>query len=153
MRLRMRRTKIPSVGNCDWVIIWTDGCFWLCIKAFGAADVFVCLTIVLVCFRTGCEMYGRQMESNVGAEELTDEEKEIINSVLARAKMMEAMEQERIGWDINLKSSFCSFPDWDLFNLSIVSSRHQWDLFCKTDPGKKNFFLLQVHWHLKVWGQ
>lgn len=30
-------------------------------------------------------------------EELTDEEKEIINSVLARAAMMEAMEQERIG--------------------------------------------------------
>lgn len=42
-------------------------------------------------------MYGRQMESNVGAEELTDEEKEIINNVLARAKTMEAMEQERIG--------------------------------------------------------
>ncbi|XP_018552594.1 rabphilin-3A [Lates calcarifer] len=30
-------------------------------------------------------------------EELTDEEKEIINSVLARAALMEAMEQERIG--------------------------------------------------------
>ncbi|XP_072227657.1 rabphilin-3A [Leuresthes tenuis] len=30
-------------------------------------------------------------------EELTDEEKEIINSVLARASMIEAMEQERIG--------------------------------------------------------
>lgn len=29
-------------------------------------------------------------------EDLTDEEKEIINSVLARAAMMEAMEQERI---------------------------------------------------------
>lgn len=42
-------------------------------------------------------MYGRQMESATGIEELTDEEKEIINSVLARAKMMEAMEQERIG--------------------------------------------------------
>lgn len=55
------------------------------------------MTIVLVCFRTGCETYGRQMESAAGIEELTDEEKEIINSVLARAKMMEAMEQERIG--------------------------------------------------------
>ncbi|XP_053501873.1 rabphilin-3A [Ictalurus furcatus] len=33
----------------------------------------------------------------IGAEELTDEEKEIINSVLARAEMIEAMEQERIG--------------------------------------------------------
>lgn len=29
--------------------------------------------------------------------ELTDEEKEIINSVIARAEKMEAMEQERIG--------------------------------------------------------
>lgn len=33
-----------------------------------------------------------------GAEELTDEEKEIINSVLARAELIETMEQERIGW-------------------------------------------------------
>lgn len=30
-------------------------------------------------------------------EELTDEEKEMINSVLARAAMMESKEQERIG--------------------------------------------------------
>lgn len=30
-------------------------------------------------------------------EEITDEEKEIINSVLARAAIMESMEQERIG--------------------------------------------------------
>ncbi|KAM9306254.1 rabphilin-3A [Pholidichthys leucotaenia] len=39
------------------------------------------------------------MNTSGGApgEELTDEEKEIINSVLARAAMMEAMEQERIG--------------------------------------------------------
>lgn len=29
--------------------------------------------------------------------ELTDEEKEIINNVIARAEKMEAMEQERIG--------------------------------------------------------
>ncbi|KAF5906864.1 rabphilin-3A-like isoform X1, partial [Clarias magur] len=35
------------------------------------------------------------------AEELTDEEKEIINSVLARAEMIEAMEQERIGRLVN----------------------------------------------------
>ncbi|XP_066506947.1 rabphilin-3A isoform X2 [Hoplias malabaricus] len=46
--------------------------------------------------RTDCGMYAGQMECT-GAEDLTDEEKEMINSVLARAKMMEAMEQERIG--------------------------------------------------------
>ncbi|XP_050977465.1 rabphilin-3A isoform X2 [Labeo rohita] len=51
--------------------------------------------------RTGYKMYGRQMETAAGIEELTDEEKEIINSVLARAKMMEAMEQERIGHLVN----------------------------------------------------
>ncbi|KAL1266112.1 hypothetical protein QQF64_001787, partial [Cirrhinus molitorella] len=51
--------------------------------------------------RTDSKMYGRQMESAAGIEELTDEEKEIINSVLARAKMMEAMEQERIGRLVN----------------------------------------------------
>ncbi|XP_071754530.1 rabphilin-3A [Centroberyx gerrardi] len=37
------------------------------------------------------------MSGGPPGEELTDEEKEIINSVLARAAMMEAMEQERIG--------------------------------------------------------
>uniref|UniRef100_A0AAQ6II42 Rabphilin 3A homolog (mouse), b n=1 Tax=Anabas testudineus TaxID=64144 RepID=A0AAQ6II42_ANATE len=36
------------------------------------------------------------MSGSPPGEELTDEEKEIINSVLARAAMMEAMEQERI---------------------------------------------------------
>ncbi|XP_055063478.2 rabphilin-3A isoform X1 [Misgurnus anguillicaudatus] len=53
------------------------------------------------CDWDGCKMYGRQMESTSGSEQLTDEEKEIINSVLARAKMMEAMEQERIGRLVN----------------------------------------------------
>lgn len=58
----------------------------------------VCVFDYYACvFKTGCEMYGRQMESAIGTEELTDEEKEMINNVLARAKMMEAMEQERIG--------------------------------------------------------
>ncbi|XP_042589199.1 rabphilin-3A-like isoform X1 [Cyprinus carpio] len=65
--------------------------------------------------RTGCEMYGRQMESATGIEELTDEEKEIINSVLARAKMMEAMEQERIGRLVNrldsMKRTACGDGD------------------------------------------
>ncbi|XP_044031240.1 rabphilin-3A isoform X3 [Siniperca chuatsi] len=37
------------------------------------------------------------MSGGPPGEELTDEEKEIINSVLARAAMMENMEQERIG--------------------------------------------------------
>ncbi|XP_051541791.1 rabphilin-3A-like isoform X3 [Myxocyprinus asiaticus] len=46
-------------------------------------------------------MYGRQMEPTAGTNELTDEEKEIINSVLARAKMMEDMEQKRIGRLVN----------------------------------------------------
>ncbi|XP_030623935.1 rabphilin-3A [Chanos chanos] len=41
-------------------------------------------------------MYACQVEGSP-PEDLTDEEKEIINSVLARAEMMEAMEQERIG--------------------------------------------------------
>ncbi|XP_051972636.1 rabphilin-3A-like isoform X1 [Xyrauchen texanus] len=41
------------------------------------------------------------MESTAGTNELTDEEKEIINSVLARAKMMEDMEQKRIGRLVN----------------------------------------------------
>uniref|UniRef100_A0A8C1Z3T2 Rabphilin 3A homolog (mouse), b n=1 Tax=Cyprinus carpio TaxID=7962 RepID=A0A8C1Z3T2_CYPCA len=57
----------------------------------------------------------RCMESAAGIEELTDEEKEIINSVLARAKMMEAMEQERIGRLVNrldsMKRTACGDGD------------------------------------------
>ena len=41
-------------------------------------------------------------------QDLTDEEKEIINSVIARAEKMEAMEQERIGWEIVKKKKKCS---------------------------------------------
>lgn len=36
------------------------------------------------------------MSGGPPGEELTDEEKEIINSVLARAAMMETIEQQRI---------------------------------------------------------
>lgn len=40
---------------------------------------------------------GAQTDRQRKQEELTDEEKEIINRVIARAEKMEAMEQERIG--------------------------------------------------------
>lgn len=40
---------------------------------------------------------GGQAGSPRKQDELTDEEKEIINSVIARAEKMEALEQERIG--------------------------------------------------------
>ncbi|KAG1971291.1 double C2-like domain-containing protein alpha [Pimephales promelas] len=70
-----------------------------CVFKHSVLQMCVCLVIMLVC--SGCEMYGGQMESTIGTEELTDEEKEIINNVLARAKMMEAMEQERIGRLVN----------------------------------------------------
>jgi len=40
---------------------------------------------------------GVHVQSGPLGAELTDEEKEIINSVIVRAEKMEAMEQERIG--------------------------------------------------------
>ena len=51
-------------------------------------SIFVCFG-----FRIGWTM---NMSGGPPGEELTDEEKEIINSVLARAAMMEATEHERI---------------------------------------------------------
>lgn len=42
---------------------------------------------------------GGQPDRQRKGEELTDEEKEIINRVIARAEKMEEMEQERIGYD------------------------------------------------------
>lgn len=49
---------------------------------------------------TDTMMGTRDIHSKPGSgptPELTDEEKEIINNVIARAEKMEAMEQERIG--------------------------------------------------------
>ncbi|XP_041079627.1 rabphilin-3A-like isoform X4 [Polyodon spathula] len=46
---------------------------------------------------TGWSVHSSQTERQRKNEELTDEEKAIINSVIARAEKMEAMEQERIG--------------------------------------------------------
>ncbi|KAH0625651.1 hypothetical protein JD844_015243 [Phrynosoma platyrhinos] len=45
----------------------------------------------------GWSAHGNQPEHGRKNEELTDEEKEIINRVIARAEKMEEMEQERIG--------------------------------------------------------
>lgn len=49
-----------------------------------------------VCFISRTE-WTMNIPGGPPGEDLTDEEKEIINSVLARAAMMEAKEQERIG--------------------------------------------------------
>lgn len=46
---------------------------------------------------TGWAARGGQPDRQRKSEELTDEEKEIINRVIARAEKMEEMEQERIG--------------------------------------------------------
>ncbi|KAM9464414.1 rabphilin-3A-like isoform 3-T8 [Salvelinus alpinus] len=52
-----------------------------------------------------------QVRPGPGAPDLTDEEKEIINGVIARAEKMEAMEQERIGRLVNrlddMKKTVC----------------------------------------------
>nr|XP_023859209.1 rabphilin-3A [Salvelinus alpinus] len=52
-----------------------------------------------------------QTRPGPGAPDLTDEEKEIINGVIARAEKMEAMEQERIGRLVNrlddMKKTVC----------------------------------------------
>ncbi|KAG7476613.1 hypothetical protein MATL_G00084720 [Megalops atlanticus] len=50
--------------------------------------------------QSGWAMHPGQGDCLPGAD-LTDEEKEIINSVIARAEKMEAMEQERIGRLVN----------------------------------------------------
>lgn len=62
-----------------------------CISTLHAMCVYFC---VCFGFRIGWTM---NRSGGPPGEELTDEEKEIINSVLARAALMEAMEQERIG--------------------------------------------------------
>uniref|UniRef100_A0A7N6AE59 Rabphilin 3A homolog (mouse), b n=1 Tax=Anabas testudineus TaxID=64144 RepID=A0A7N6AE59_ANATE len=54
------------------------------------------MTQSLILFCTPVIGWTMNMSGSPPGEELTDEEKEIINSVLARAAMMEAMEQERI---------------------------------------------------------
>ena len=57
-----------------------------------------CLPAVPFRLQTGWSVHpGGQPDRQRKQEELTDEEKEIINRVIARAEKMEAMEQERIG--------------------------------------------------------
>lgn len=93
--------------------LFQDG--WLLVNVFAAVSSMItcecaCVNLPLSpcgC-RTGWQLYTGQMEF-IGAEELTDKEKEIINSVLARAELIEAMEQERIGWDLLLSKVWHHF--------------------------------------------
>uniref|UniRef100_A0A673CPD3 RabBD domain-containing protein n=1 Tax=Sphaeramia orbicularis TaxID=375764 RepID=A0A673CPD3_9TELE len=74
---------------------WTHF-YLLCEQLFPVFCVSLMLCVgVHLCFgfRIGWTM---NMSRGPPGEELTDEEKEIINSVLARAAMMESMEQQRI---------------------------------------------------------
>uniref|UniRef100_A0AAR2L8F5 Rabphilin 3A homolog (mouse), b n=1 Tax=Pygocentrus nattereri TaxID=42514 RepID=A0AAR2L8F5_PYGNA len=86
--------------------------------------------------------------------ELTDEEKEIINSVIARAEKMEAMEQERIGRLMNrldnMKKTVCG----DGLSRCLLCGEQLGSLgksvVCE-DCKKVNWFLIVIlHWfHLK----
>ncbi|OXB62145.1 hypothetical protein ASZ78_015327 [Callipepla squamata] len=67
----------------------------------GSADRWMCPSDRTMSLRArlpaGWAARGGQPERQRKGEELTDEEKEIINRVIARAEKMEEMEQERIG--------------------------------------------------------
>lgn len=69
-------------------------CVCLCLFTFVYHLYSVCLLCVCACF--GIRWRMNNVSGGPPGAELTDEEKEIINSVLARAAMMESMEQERI---------------------------------------------------------
>lgn len=56
----------------------------------------LCVFVSLCALRSAASGEAMNVHGGAPGEELTDEEKEIINGVLARAAMMEAMEQERI---------------------------------------------------------
>uniref|UniRef100_A0A8C3LAG6 Rabphilin-3A n=1 Tax=Chrysolophus pictus TaxID=9089 RepID=A0A8C3LAG6_CHRPC len=63
----------------------------------GSADRWMCPGDRTMSLRARWAARGGQPERQRKGEELTDEEKEIINRVIARAEKMEEMEQERIG--------------------------------------------------------
>ncbi|XP_009074225.1 PREDICTED: rabphilin-3A-like, partial [Acanthisitta chloris] len=68
----------------------------------GSSDRWMCPSDRTMSLRarlppSGWTARGAQPERQRKGEELTDEEKEIINRVIARAEKMEEMEQERIG--------------------------------------------------------
>ncbi|NXN96076.1 RP3A protein, partial [Rhinopomastus cyanomelas] len=67
----------------------------------GSSDRWMCPSDRTMSLRarvpSGWTARGGQPERQCKGEELTDEEKEIINRVIARAEKMEEMEQERIG--------------------------------------------------------
>lgn len=73
--------------------------FFLGLLAFlSELHFLLCMPLTTLCVCVFVLRIRRTMNVSGGApgEELTDEEKEIINSVLARAAMMENMEQQRI---------------------------------------------------------
>ncbi|NXY84948.1 RP3A protein, partial [Alcedo cyanopectus] len=64
----------------------------------GSSDRWMCPSDRTMSLRARLPTgWGNQPERQRKGEELTDEEKEIINRVIARAEKMEEMEQERIG--------------------------------------------------------
>lgn len=83
---------------------------------------FVCVCVCVFWFFR----WTMNMSGGAPGEELTDEEKEIINSVLARAAMMEAMEQERIEWDWKLLSLLHQIPSVSHECRCSLS----WNVFC-----------------------
>ncbi|MGH0151600.1 UNVERIFIED_CONTAM: hypothetical protein FKN15_020762 [Acipenser sinensis] len=88
-----RAIDVVTAGQQDPVM--TDAVFG------NSSDRWVCPNDRQLTLRakigTGWSVHSSQTERQRKNEELTDEEKAIINSVIARAEKMEAMEQERIG--------------------------------------------------------
>ena len=97
--------------------------FWVFFRLIVWAAFFTLhATLYAVCVCVFALRISRTMNVSGGApgEELTDEEKEIINSVLARAAMMENMEQQRIEWDGKLLSLLHNI------NISQPHAHAQW---------------------------
>lgn len=71
MTINMCPLRLQMIYRFHWLVTMTD-------TVIGMSDV-------------------HSQPGSSHSSELTDEEREIINSVIARAEKMEAMEQERIG--------------------------------------------------------
>lgn len=102
-----------------WSTFWS---YWLYLWA--------ALVLLFQCVFSFQIRWTMNVPGGAPGEELTDEEKEIINSVLARAAIMENMEQERIGWAGELLSPLRWFSSVDCIQQLTDLD----DLWCKVKP-------------------
>lgn len=117
----LRPVSLSIAYRCLFVhsSVWALFCMYIwfhtvCLRVWPGLANYACLSPRQFSCVVVRGNWTNQVRPGPGAPDLTDEEKEIINGVIARAEKMEAMEQERIGWELKRHSELI---DWSSIAL------------------------------------